>query len=235
MNLQKEFLNFNYREIIVPLRIFFPKLHSVRRFEHCRDRNPHQTILNVIRDLWNGGYDSFLEQNGFWDKAYEKFSGHCHQCTPILGAALRSLGFEVSYLECIRIRDHFPASGKIEKVSPTEEPNPDVRAEFVSIDRIPYCCLEVVIEGKPHYITGKHIKPKEAGFTTLLAQSCYSDFSGLVRHQDNLHKSGIYLKPISSRVNPHNVDFSRQVVWTKQTAKDPLPEYFATFLRMRLS
>ncbi len=234
LTLQKEFLDFTYREISVPLRTFFPKLQLLRQFEHCRDPNPHQTILNVIRDLWNGGYEQFLDKNGFWDEAYAKFSGHCHQCTPILGAALKSLGFEVSYLECIRIREHFPTSGKIEKVPPQEEPNPEVREEFRSINRIPYCCLEVIIDGKPHYITGKHVKPSDAAFTSLLSPSCFQEVSGLFRHPQNPHKSGIYLRSISPRVNSQNLNFSRQVVWTKQTAKDKSPEFFATFLRMRL-
>lgn len=227
LNLQKEFMDFQYREISVPLRKFFPDLQATRPFEHCRDANPHQTILNVIRYLWEGGYASFIDKNGFWDPAYAKFSGHCHQCTPILGAALKSLGFEVSYLECVRIREHFPKSGKVERVPPSEEPNPEVREEFCSINRIPYCCLEVIIDNKPHYITGKHVKPKGASFDSLLSPSCFESFSGLLRHPQNPHKSGIYLRQIPSG-NP------RQVVWTKQTTKDPHPEYFATFLRMRL-
>jgi hypothetical protein len=233
MNLQKELLDFQYRELSVPLRDLFPNLQT-SAVPFASVGNPHQTILNVIRDLWTGGYDSFLQKNGFWENQYSSFSGHCHQCTPILGAALKSLGFEISYLECMRVREHVAESGVIEKVPPTEEPDPKRIDEFCSINRIPYCCLEVMIDGEPHYITGKHIKPERDGFTALLAPVCYRDFTGVFRHQEAYTKSGIYLRPVLPKRNPDGRDFTRQIIWTKQTARDPAPECFATFLRMKL-
>jgi len=223
-----EFLDFRYRHIDVPLRKFFPNLNIEKirqQFFRFKSADPHQTIYAVSRELWNGGYDNILAEHGFWDKAYAKFSGHCHQCTPILGLVLTVLGFDVSYLECFRIREHYLQTKKIEQVPPAEEPNPSMKDDFCGIKRIPYCCLEVMVDGKPYYITGKHLKPQYEGAVTLLSPACYRDFVGVFRHQDNPSKSGIYLRPVSN---------GEQVVWMKQTAKDPAPELFATFLRMKL-
>ena len=50
----------------------------------------------------------------------------------------------------------------------------------------------------------------------------------LSSHLDTLTTSGL-----STSLNPDGMDFSRQVVWKKQTVRDPAPEFFATFLRMR--
>lgn len=228
MNLHAELLNFDYREMEVPFSILFPRVDMAKvnsSFAHLKSDNPHQTILNVARELWDGHYEKLMDDFGFWDKAYEKFSGHCHQCTPVLGLVLKSLGFEVSFLECFRIRDSYLKDKKLVQVPPEEEPNPDMKEEFCNIKRIPYCCLEVLIDNKPFYLTGKHLKPKDGDAVALLSPSCYRYFIGVFKHQDDSAKSGIYLKPVST---------GRRVVWLKQTSRDPLPEVFATFLRMRL-
>lgn len=238
-SLKKELTDFNYREVEVDLKSLFPRLDIVdvsNRFKHLESDNPHETILAVIKDLWNGGYDYVLENHGFWDKGYSKFSGHCHQCTPILGLVLRALGFEdVSYLECYRIYEHFIRTGDLEQVPPEEEPNPEMIGGFKKINRIPYCCLEVSIAGKSYYISGKHVKPKEEKMLALLTPGCYEDFSCIMPHQEDKNKSGIYLKVVIPHNNPGNKNFYRQVVWNKQTFKDVGPEYFAAFLRMKLS
>ncbi|MBI2583233.1 MAG: hypothetical protein HYW25_01075 [Candidatus Aenigmarchaeota archaeon] len=238
MKLKEELMNFEYREIILPLQEIFPQINIEkikRQFLPLKYYNPYKTIFAVACELWNGGYQSIFTSSGFYDTKFEVFSGHCHQCTPALGLVLKALGFErVSYLECFRVREHFPKTGIIEQVPPTEEPNQEVREEFCSIGRIPYCCLEVVIDGQPHYLTGKHFKSQSSGAIALLTPVCYRDFVGVFRHQDDPSKSGIYLKPIVPENNPDEIDFSRRIVWMKQTAKDPAPEYFATFLRMHL-
>ena len=41
-------------------------------------------------------------------------------------------------------------------------------------------------------------------------------------------------KTIIPKTNLDKLDFSKRIVWTKQTSKDLVPEYFATFLRMEL-
>lgn len=228
MDINKELMDFSYREVVIPLTELFPRLNeeSLRNdFLTFKSENPHETIYAIARALWNGQYASFLSEHGFWDEKYKEFSGHCHQCTPILGAVLKVLGFEVSYLECFRIRESFLEDGSIVQVPPDEEPNPDVREEFCEIKRIPYCCLEVMIEGKPYYLTGKHLKPQSDGAVALLTPVCYQDFVVIFHHQDDESKSGIYLRPLSQ---------GKRVVWVKQTFKDPVPELFATFLRMKL-
>ncbi len=230
VNLAQELLNFSYRELSVSLQDIFPKLNldAVRsQFNHLKGKDPHRTVYNVSRELWNGGYASILENYGFWDEKYSTFSGHCHQCTPVLGLVLKTLGFDVSFLECFRIRESFLQTGVIEQVPPSEEPNPDVREEFCGINRIPYCCLEVLIDGQPYYLTGKHLKPSGDGAVALLTPVCYRDFVGVFHHPSDYSKSGIYLGPVSK-------EGDGRVVWLKQTEKDVVPELFATFLRMKL-
>lgn len=224
-SLNEELMNFDYHEINLDLKDIFPKINVAeikQEFYHLKDDNPHQTILNVAKELWTNGYDSILKKYGFWDEKYQKFSGHCHQCTPVLGIVLKSLGFQVSYLECFRIRDDFLETGKIEKVSPEEEPNPERKDEFCGIGRIPYCCLEVDIEGKKFYLTGKHIKPINGEIKALLTPVCYRDFTGVFPHQSDKNKSGIYLKTFNSD----------RIIWMKQTEKDPQPELFITYLKL---
>ena len=230
-SLNDEMLDFSYREMRVPLERVFPKLDRAgikQQFAHLASQNPHQTVFNVARELWNGGYDKILQQYGFHDEKYPTFSGHCHQCTPALGLVLKELGFTVSYLECFRIREQFAETGVIEQVPPEEEPNPKMKEEFCGIKRIPYCCLEVMIDGEPFYLTGKHLKPKGDSAEALLSPVCYRPMVGFFAHQDDATKSGIYL----ATWNPEN---ERQIVWKKQTVKDPAPEYFASFLRMELT
>ncbi len=238
VDLPAELLRFDYRELRVRLEELFPKLNREavkNQFGHLKKANPHETVLNVARALWNGGYEELLREQGFYDRAYASFSGHCHQCTPELGLVLKVLGFEkVSYLECFRVREHFPETGIIEQVPPEEEPNLEMKAEFCSIRRIPYCCLEVFVNGEPFYLTGKHVKPRGEETVALLTPRCYREFVGVFAHQEDKRKSGVYLQNVLSKANPEEKDFSRQVVWMKQTMKDPAPEYFATFLRMEI-
>lgn len=235
---ENEFREFRYREINTPLAQLFPRLNTQKIGQilgHLKSENPHQTIFNVARELWNGGYDQILKDNGFWDTKYSTFSGHCHQCTPVLGLALRVLGFaDVSYLECYRIREHFLQTGMIEQVPPQEEPNPEMKEEFCGIGRIPYCCLEVRVGNELFYLTGKHLRPDGEKTESLLSTVCYRSMTGVFAHPDDPTKSGIYLHKIIPTVNPSGIDFTRRIVWMKQTKRDPAPEYFATFLRMKL-
>ncbi len=236
--ISNELQNHTYREMNVSLEELFPKLDKVKvyRATHAwKQTNPHETIFHAAREMWNGGYEKILNENGFWDTKYSSFSGHCHQCTPELGLVFRSLGFDtVSYLECYRIREHFPETGIIEKIPPEEEPNPLMKDEFCGIGRIPYCCLEVEANGEKFYLTGKHVKPEGEKTNALLSPACYRNMIGVFAHPDDVGKSGIYLQPITPKQNPNNEDFSKRIVWKKQTKKDPEPEYFATYLRMKL-
>lgn len=237
MNVKSELLNLSYREKVCELEVLFPKIKRdeiKKQYAQFVANDPHTTILAIALDLWNGKYEEFLNKYGFWDSSYANFSGHCHQCTPILGAVFRVLGFEVSYLECMRIKEHFSQTGLIEQVPPTEEPNMQVREEFCSIKRIPYCCLEITVDTKKFYVTGKHIKNIDGTPHALLTPICYEAFVGVVAHQSDKKKSGIYLQAVLPKNNPTQIDFTRQVVWMKQTLKDPQPELFATFLRMKL-
>jgi len=238
MSLQDDLLNLSFRERPTDFSEIFPRLnrHNVGKLvaEHfTTDR--HKAVFEVARALWSGGYDTILHEQRFHQESYKEFSGHCHQCTPALGLALHALGFpRLAYLECYRIREHFPETGIIEQVPPDEELNPDVRKEFCDIGRIPYCCLEIFVEGKPFYLTGKHLRPHGDGARALLRPQCYQDIIGVFPHQDDPTKSGVYLQPVIPAQNPKGIDFTRQVVWMKQTESDPAPEFFATFLRMPL-
>ncbi len=140
MDLNSELMDFVPREVNVQLRDIFPGLDIDRvrkRFGHLKSEDPHQTIFNVARELWNEGYSDILRDEGFWDERYPDFTGHCHQCTPELGLVLKSLGFDVSYLECRRV-DESINQGMVNPVSPEEEPNPQMRDQFCEIGRIPY-------------------------------------------------------------------------------------------------
>ncbi len=238
-SVESELANHAYREIHVSPKELFPnwnEMKTLHQFLALRNRNPHQTILNVARALANGGYDSFLATNGFWHAPFSSYSGHCHQCSPALAVILKALGFQnVSYLECYRIREHFSQTGKLEKVPPQEEPNPDNREEFCAIARIPYCCTEVEIQGEKFLISGKHVKIENGSLVAGLAPGCYETMLGVFPHQADRTKSGIYLRRVTPQQNPEGIDFSERVVWMKQTPKDPAPEYFATYLRMQLS
>ncbi len=238
IDLSKELLNFSYREIDVSFNEIFPRLNKGKVVQQSRRfawKDSHQTVYTAARGLWlrDFGYETILEENGFWDTRYPQFSGHCHQCTPTLGLVLDSLDFNVSYLECQRIDNRFIETGIMEKVPPEQEPNPVMGGEFCCIGRIPYCCLEVRIGTQLFYLTGKHLKPQGYGAVALLNPQCYRDHVGFFPHQDDKHKSGIYLEPVTPH-NPQNLDFRRQIVWKKQTVRDPEPELFATYLRMNL-
>ena len=186
--------------------------------------------------MWSQkGYESALQENGFWEEENQAFSGHCHQCTPALGLALNTLGFRVSYLEGFRVEERIVVSGKPERVSPEEEANRVMRGQFCAIGRIPYCCLEVSVKNEPFYISGKHIKPDQLGRpSALLTPVCYRNLAGAFCHPLNRGKSGIYLDNIIPAENSKGTDFSKMIVWRKQTEKDTMPEYFASYLRMNL-
>lgn len=237
VSLLKELQNHSYREININLKDIFPRLkieHIQRLFSGLPTSNLHQTILYVTTYMHQYGYSSVLSKYGFHDQEYPKFSGHCHQITPSLGLILKVLGFDVSYIECYRVREHFQETGIFEKVSPEEEQNPEVKEEFCRIKRIPYCCLEVLIDKESYYLNGKHIAVKDDRTIALLKPDCYIPLTGVFPHQDDPTKSGIYLKTITPKKNPNKINSSKQIVWQKQTYKDTSPEFFATFLRMKL-
>lgn len=236
VDLSRELFNFNYREIDVQLQEIFPKLDLSavsNTYGYLKESDPHATIYAVARALWNHGYRTFLQEYGFWDVNYQEFSGHAHQCIPVMGAVLKSLGFEVSFLECQRIRNHFLTTGIIEPVPVQEEQGPG-KQEFLKLKRIPYSCLEVIIKGVPYYISPKHLKPVGDVSMALLTPECYHSFLGVFRHQDDASKSGIYLQQIIPKNNLAKANFNRRIVWMKQTLDDEHSELFCTFLRMRL-
>lgn len=235
-DLSKELFNFSYREVEVQLTNLFPKLdlqavHNT--YAYLKETDPHTTIYAVARALWNHGYKAFLQEYGFWDSKYIEFTGHSHQCVPIMGAVLKALGFEVSFLEAQKIRNHFLNTGIIEPV-PVQEETGAGKVEFMKIRRIPYSCLEVMIKGVPFYISPKHIKPSGNVSSALLTPECYQSFIGVFRHQDDASKSGIYLQNIIPKNNLAKANFSRRIVWFKQSLEDSEPEVFCTFLRMKL-
>lgn len=239
-DLSKEILDLNYREVTVSPSDLFKDISLTdlaEQWKHLKDRDEHRTILNVALAMWgNQGYSNLLDKHAFWEKGSEKFTGHCHQCTPALGVVLRALGFrDISYLECFRIREDFPKTGKIEMVPPSEETDDKNRPAFIEAGRIPYCCLEVVINHQPFYFSGKHIKPKADGSPeALLTPVCYRDDIGVFKHQDDKRKSGIYLAPVIPK-HPEK----RRFVWRKQTYQNAAdgfePELFATYLRMKIA
>ncbi|HIH26031.1 hypothetical protein J4476_05230 [Candidatus Woesearchaeota archaeon] len=237
-DLNTEKLNLEYRELQVNLKDIFPNLNFEnikKEFMKYKKDNPHEIVYNVAKELWNYGYISIMKENGFYEEEYKEFTGHCHQCTPIMGIVLKALGFEkVAYLEGYRIYESFLRNGIIEQVPPEDETDPGKVSEFVKIKRIPYCCLEVFIDGKAYYISPKHIKSKQGKTYALLTTSCYEDFTGFFAHQDDNKKSGIYIRPVEPLKNTQNIDFKKRVVWPKQTFSDPGAEYFATYLRMEL-
>ncbi len=239
LDILTELQNFTYRTLPVRLETLFPDLQgqlreTPQRFAQLRGPTAHETIFLAASHLAKSGYAEILNEYGFWDELYQAFTGHCHQSTPALGLVLKALGFQnVTYLEGYRIREHFPQTGTIEQVPPSEEPDPAKRDEFKALGRIPYCCLEVKIAGKPFYLSAKHLRSVGDEVEALLTPVCYRDFVGVLYHQDDSTKSGIYLQRVFPPRNPDG-QFSHQVVWRKQTAKDPQPELFATFLRMPL-
>ena len=142
--------------------------------------------------------------------------------TPILGLALHALDFNVSYLECFRIKESFLENGKIEMIPPEEETDAKNREQFIRIGRIPYCCLEVVIDREKFYVSAKHFKIKDEKVLAMLSPQCYRDFVGVFAHQNEETKSGIYLENFSE---------TERVVWQKRGEKDERPELFAEYSR----
>ena len=237
IDLSKEIFNLNYREIEVPLRSLFPNLNldSIEiRFKHLKKTNPHETIYLVARALSEGGYDLVLNEQGFWNPEFSKFTGHANQCAPILGLVLTALGFECSYLECFRVRDHITRTGMIDPSQANEEKDLKKKEQWARLRRIPYSILEVNIKGINYYISGKHLSAKEDYVKALLKPECYNEFIGIFRHQDDSTKSGIYINAIQPQNNLQKANFNKQVLWRKQTSQEEFPEYFLTFLRMKL-
>lgn len=213
--------NFEYRKEKVNIKEIFPKFDLGKlksEFKYDLNGDPHQVVFDITLDLWNGGYDYILDNFGFYDKKYSKFSGHCHQITPALGAVLKALGFKVAYLEAYRL-DPFTE----EKMDPEMEES-DMKEEFCGIGRIPYCCLEVEVEGEKFYLSGKHIKREDGEIKALLTPTCYRDFEGVIAHQSDNSKSAIYLETV----------VKEPFVWRKQTAFDKEVEFFKTYAYMEL-
>jgi hypothetical protein len=219
--------NFKYREEKVKISEIFPQFSLKvlqKKFPKKIFKNPHEVIFQTTLSLWGGGYDFILDNFGFHDRAYAKFSGHCHQITPALGLVLLHFGFKVAYLECARVD---LKTG--EMISPEEEKS-EMKEEFCSIGRIPYCCLEVKIKGEKFYLTGKHLTLQGGVAQALLTPDCYQEMIGVFSHQFNNKKSGIYLKQVKET----------PFIWIKQkqdlkTGK-PIEEkeYFKTFVYMEL-
>lgn len=236
MQLAEELRNLSYRELQVSLQDLLPRADASRlkrEFERFVKSDPHETVFGIARELWHGGYERVLEDAGFYEERFAKFSGHAQQCSVVLGAILHSLGFQVAYLECFRIHEGpFLRDGHIVRVGPEEE-HGALREEFMEIGRIPYCLLEVTIDDVPYYVSAKHLRPHGTSALALLTPTCYRPFVGVFRHQDDHNRSGIYIKSVLPHEHITTV-FGRRVVWLKQTPRDPEPEMFATFLRMDL-
>src|SRR3989338_2667410 len=238
MDFEREKLDLRVREEKVSLEVVFPKLNreKVKRdFSRFQSSDPHQTILDVMKQLTgkqSPSYTSFLDEHGFYESGKECYDNHCHQSTPVLGAALVSLGFKVHYLESYRIRESFEKNGANVQVPPSEEPDAKMRDEFIAIKRIPYCCLEVDINGSPFYVSAKHIKENDDGSVkVVLSSECYRENIGVLAHPKDDRRSGIYLQRI---VSPIGIgDSEKHIVWKKQVdGKDPAPELFFAYLRM---
>lgn len=147
---------------------------------------------------------------------------------------LKSLGFNVHYLESYCIRESFERFGANIQVPPSEEPDPKLRDEFIAIKKIPYCCLEVNIGNAPFYVSAKHIKENEDGSVrVVLSPECYGENIGVLSHPKDDRRSGVYLQRI---VSPIGIgDSEKHIVWKKQVdGKDPSPELFFAYLRMEL-
>ncbi len=237
MDIEQEKLNLQRRELNVRFEDIFSRLKREevsQKFAPLKRAHPHTTVFEVARSLAQGGYDEILNKYGFYSKKCPSFEGRCHQSTPALGLVLNALGFKVAYLEGYRIKSVFEKSGILEQVPPSYEENDETREEFCAIGRIPYCALEVIVEGEPFLISSKHVKAKNDSAEALLSPVCYRDFIGVFSHQADKNKSGMYLDPVVPPANPANIDFLKYPVWKKQAQKDERPELFATYLRMNL-
>ena len=78
------------------------------------------------------------------------------------------------------------------------------------------------------------MKVENGRLIAWLTPASYRPMVGVFSHQKNPTKSGIYLENVTPQQNPEGIDFNTRIVWMKQTPKDPSPELFATYLRMRL-
>ena len=240
IDISKEKLNLKQRTINIDLKDLFPNLdiNKLNLNINKEEKNEHKKVLEIARELANNnqGYISTLKNHGFYSEDKE-YQNHCQQSTCALALNLKLLGDldKIAYLECYRIKEHFPETGIIEQVDAKEEPDPNMRNEFIEIGRIPYCCLEITINNKKYYISGKHLKVINNEVVSALSPQCYEDFKEGFQHQQDKNKSGIYLKIIKPKNNPQNIDFNTYPVWTKQVpGKDLNPEYFSTYLRMEL-
>lgn len=238
MNLQEKLRDFEYEEETLDLKEIFPDLNKtdLNKRYHYRGvyRLPHVLLEDLTLKLWEpNGYQEIIRRYGFHDQ-YKKFEGHCHQITPALGMVLKATGFaHVAYLEGFRVD---PGTG--EKVPPEEEKS-EMREEFCGIGRIPYCCLEVGINGEIFYLSGKHLKQSGDHPVALLTPDCYRNVvPGSIPHQANRKKSVIYLALVADFPG---VEEGKPFVWMKQkldlTTNKPAEskEYFRTYKKFILT
>ncbi|GEM_PF-2173504 len=257
VDINKEKLDLTRRTIELSFENIFHKLNQKKVAEtlyfYQNEEDSHYRLALIARSLdrsQGSGYNSMIKTHGFYSGDQE-FTNHCHQSTPILALNLKLVGKfdQLAYLECYRIKDHFSETGICEKVLPQEETDLKLRDEFITLGRIPYCNLEVTIQGQKFYVSAKHVKINEEGEDDLkvplgsptlaaLTPECYRSVVGVkypAIHQSDPSKSAIYLATVTPKENPSGIDFSKYPVWKKQVpGKDPKPEYFATYLRMEL-
>ena len=92
INLKEELEDFTYRERKLHTTDIFQHPKRVHKFlQNPRLRevvqaisSPHEQILALAEGFWNSGYHNFLDAGGFYDPEFTKFSGHCHQFSPLL-------------------------------------------------------------------------------------------------------------------------------------------------------
>lgn len=192
-----------YMERELPLRRYFPRytqsafLAAFGKGRTVRERNPHERLLVTAQELAEGGYERLLAEFGFHDK-YKTFSGHCHQMTPALGAVLLARGFRKTYhLECARMDND-----TWEFIHPRHEEDPGKRPEFCRIGYIPYCALEVWINGKPYFLSPKHLGFERGEPAPRLAATSYKRLGKgeVVGHPDDASQSGIYFPKLHGNV-----------------------------------
>lgn len=242
MNLHEKLRDFEYEEIELPTHEIFPKLNFKEFTEQYGlvdlvkvNKNPHKIILQILTTFWDEVYAQFLEKYGFYDQKYIKFSGHCHQISPIDTVAFLATNYfeKVVYDECFRVD---PKTG--EKIDPINESNPEMREEFCGIGRIPYCRVGLQFDNRIHYVDGKHLnlgvdqKPQ-----ALLAPECYEDMVGVFAHQNNPSRSGVYLRRFYFPWMKHD----EPPVWEKRKI-DPQTgvvlepgEFFRTYKRITIT
>lgn len=249
------------RAVSIPLSDFFPNLDRDRLQGEAFGRvgmsgSFYQDVSKTAVSLAaNGGegYRRFMDQYGF----HEGNVGidHCHVRTPILGAHLTVLGYDVDHVEFQKVRvAPLVNGGGLIALLPEEDGTitDGKRARFPQ-NRVPFCALRIknpLSQDDDLYVSAKHVGQNGHNVEPLLVPESYKSLSEGEGnpHRADASKSSLYLARVLPESFRHpslqnffafsDAPVRGRFTWMKHTPKDQegqrTPEFFAEYVRIRL-